>query len=401
MIQIEDCLKLLQDSVRPIEETEYVSLRLCLGRIAAEDVRASLAVPPFPRSAVDGYAVRAEDTSSAGPGRAVHLKVNGKITAGEFEDIAFSPGSAVRVMTGAYIPQGYDSVVKQEDTDMGNSYVNVTKAARPWENYCRVGEDTAAGDVVIEKGAMIDHIRCGLLASVGKRGLKALRRPVVSVISTGSELTEPGENLSPGKIYASAGYMLSAAAESRGIEVKGPYLCGDEADEAQRLIEEAAASSDLIITTGAVSVGEKDFIPSLMKEMGAQILFRGADIQPGTPTMASCLKGKIILSLSGNPYAALANFEIYFWDMKAAMTGCGQLRPVIDNLTLADRYDKVNKRRRLIRARAEAGFVYLPTEIHSSSVINNLTRCNCFIDLKAGRKVEPGDKVRIRYIKGL
>ena len=91
----------------------------------------------------------------------------------------------------------------------------------------------------------------------------------------------------------------------------------------------------------------------------------------------------------------------YFWDMMAAMTGCGQLRLVIDNLTLADRYDKVNKRRRLIRARAEAGFVYLPTEIHSSSVINNLTRCNCFIDLKAGRKVEPGDKVRIRYIKGL
>ena len=291
--------------------------------------------------------------------------------------------------------------MKQEDTDMGNSYVNVTRAARPWENYCRVGEDTEAGDVVIEKGAMIDHIRCGLLASIGKRGLKALRRPVVSVISTGSELTEPGENLSPGKIYASAGYMLSAAAESRGIEVKGPYLCGDEADEAQRLIEEAAASSDLIITTGAVSVGEKDFIPSLMKEMGAQILFRGADIQPGTPTMASCLKGKIILSLSGNPYAALANFEIYFWDMMAAMTGCSQLRPVTGDLTLADRYDKVNKRRRLIRARAEAGFVYLPTEIHSSSVINNLTNCNCFIDLKAGIKVEPGDKVRIRYIKGL
>ncbi|MFR8854937.1 MAG: molybdopterin molybdenumtransferase MoeA, partial [Oscillospiraceae bacterium] len=108
MIQIEDCLKLLQDSVRPIEEAEYVPLSLCLGRIAAEDVRASLAVPPFPRSAVDGYAVRAEDTSPAGPGRAVRLKVNGKITAGEFEDIAFSPGSAVRVMTGAYIPQGYD-----------------------------------------------------------------------------------------------------------------------------------------------------------------------------------------------------------------------------------------------------------------------------------------------------
>ena len=135
--------------------------------------------------------------------------------------------------------------------------------------------------------------------------------------------------------------------------------------------------------------------------MGAQILFRGADIQPGTPTMASCLKGKIILSLSGNPYAALANFEIYFWDMMAAMTGCSQLRPVTGDLTLADRYDKVNKRRRLIRARAEAGFVYLPTEIHSLSVINNLTNCNCFIDLKAGIKVEPGDKVRIRYIKGL
>lgn len=115
----------------------------------------------------------------------------------------------------------------------------------------------------------MDHIRCGLLASIGERVLKALRRPVVSVISTGSELTEPGENLSPGKIYASAGYMLSAAAESRGIEVKGPYLCGDEADEAQRLIEEAAASSDLIITTGAVSVGEKGFYPLIDERDGS------------------------------------------------------------------------------------------------------------------------------------
>lgn len=106
MIQIEDCLKLLQDSVRPIEGTEYVPLSLCLGRIAAEDVRAALAVPPFPRSAVDGYAVRAEDTSPAGPGRTVRLKVNGKITAGEFEDIAFSPGSAVRVMTGSLYTAG-------------------------------------------------------------------------------------------------------------------------------------------------------------------------------------------------------------------------------------------------------------------------------------------------------
>ena len=157
----------------------------------------------------------------------------------------------------------------------------------------------------------------------------------------------------------------------------------------------------MVITTGAVSVGERDFLPALMKDMGAEMLFSNADIQPGTPTMASFLKNKVVLSLSGNPYAAMANFEVYFWEIIAKMTGCMDMKPVTSSAVLADEYNKVNKHRRLIRAKAENGKVYLPSQIHSSSVINNLTLCNCFIDLEPGRKAKKGDEVKIRYIKGI
>lgn len=401
MMNVEKCLELLLAAAQPLNETEYVELDECVGRIAAEDVKALLPSPPFSRAAMDGYAVKAADTAEAESGGEISLEVAGKITAGEWKDMPYRQAGAIKVTTGAYIPEGYDAVIKQEDTDMGEETVVVRRAVKPGENYCEAGEDMKAGEVVIEKGQTMDWLSCGLLASIGEKGMEAVRKPKVTIISTGDELVEPGEELTPGKIYAGVGHMLAASARSCGIEVAGPYLCPDDMSEAQRYIEEAAGFSDMVITTGAVSVGEKDFIPALMKKMKAKELFRGADIQPGTPTMASLYDGKIILSLSGNPYAALANFQLYFWDVMAKMTGCDQLKPATARMVMAGKYDKVNKHRRLIRAKAEGMTVQIPEDVHYSSVISNLKKCNCFIDLEAGRTLTEGDIVNVRYIKGL
>ena len=397
MLQIEECAARLQEAAVLIKESEYVSLKDCCGRILAENLKAPFDIPRFARSAMDGYAVKAADTGEDG----VVLRVKGKILAGEYDEITYEQKTAVRVMTGSYIPDGFDAVVKQEDTDMGIERVIIRKRVMPGENYCSIGEDVKKGATLAEKGTLIDPVMCGILASFGIEHVKVLRRPKICIISTGSELLAPGEPLTAGKIYGSVGYMLYGAVKNAGMQVKGPYICPDRKKEARKLIREAVMDSDMVITTGAISVGEKDFLPGLLKEMGGETLFKGADIQPGTPTMASLLGGRIILSLSGNPYAALANFEIYFWDTMAAMTGCSAMGCKRAQAVLCDSYKKVNRHRRLIRARAEDGKVFLPSCVHSSSVISNMIKCNCFIDLEAGRAVKTGDKVRIIYIKGL
>ena len=187
--------------------------------------------------------------------------------------------------------------------------------------------------------------------------------------------------------------------QKQGVQISFMETCADEESLLAQKIQDALEVSDLLITTGAVSVGKKDIVPAVLGQIGAQILFRRANIQPGTPTTASVYQDKLILSLSGNPYAAYANFELYFWPLLASMLHNAAYDVKVDTAILQSEYTKVNKMRRLIRARAQDGYVYLPAKVHASSVINNLLECNCMIDLEANRKVSIGDTVKIRYFK--
>lgn len=400
-ISIEEALARVLDRVSMTTGEEIIGTADCCGRVLAEDVAATVNVPPFNRSAMDGYAVRAEEIHGACRQQPVSLEVVSELSAGDFEEISYREGTCVRVMTGAYVPDGYDAVVKQEDTDFGEDTVRIFKEVSSMENYSPMGEDIEKGDVILKKGTLLSPLHMGMAASVGTSYLKVKRPLRTVIISTGSELTEPGSPLEKGKIYGSIAYMLSGAIKSRGLEVAGILQCGDSGEEAVSLINRWIDKVDIVITTGAVSVGKKDFIPDALREMGAEKVFSGADIQPGTPTMASILKGKPILSLSGNPYAAMANFEIYFWDIAAKIMGCDDLKSKKAHATFLGSYGKINRRRRLIRAKEAEGRVWLPSDIHHSSVISNMTECNCFIDLEAGRKPVEGEEVRIIYIKGM
>lgn len=400
-MQIEQCLEKVLSVIKPIVDTEIIRIEECCGRVLAEDIVAPIGVPEFNRSAMDGYAVFSQDTAGATKEKPLELTVVEKIFAGDYPQITYKKGTCVRVMTGAYIPDGYDSVIRQEDTDYGTNTVRIYKGTNTFENYSKAGEDIAIGTLVLKDNTTLTYLHTGILASLGIDKISVRKKAKVSIISTGSELMNPGEKLEPGKIYGSIGHMLSSAIRNQNFNVTMNKLCGDDSAEAMTLLKEAIEESDFVITTGAVSVGKRDFMPAMLKEAGATILFQGADIQPGTPTMASLLEGKVILSLSGNPYAALANFEIYFWEAMAKMTGMDCLKPLIETVELADSYNKINKRRRLIRAKVVGSKVYLPTESHAASVINNMTDCNCFVDLEAERAVKIGDKVTIRHIKGL
>jgi molybdopterin molybdotransferase len=398
--EIEECQALLLDNA--VSQTvQEVDISDACGMVLAETVCSDMPLPPYPKSAMDGYAVCAADLQGAAKDNPVRLKVKGELLAGDYEEIPYEKGTAVRIMTGAFVPAGYDAVVRQEDTDYGESEVCVCVTAKPFSNYCKVGEDIQKGDVVVKQGTRLGPVHIGLLAGIGRARIRVYRPVQVAILSTGTELARVGQPLDKGKIYNSIAYLLAAGIRREGLQVVSVQNCADEEQLMTQQLTHALEIADLVITTGGVSVGKKDLVPDVLRNIQAQILFRRANIQPGTPTTASVKDGKMILSLSGNPYAALVNFEIYFWPLAAKMMHHASFDTVKGTAVLQSEYPKVNRMRRQLRARAEDGKVYLPTEVHASSVIHNLTECNCFIDLEAGRQVQVGDSVRIRYIKGM
>ena len=398
-LDIEECLGLMQERIQPkLTDMEIELLQSC-GMVTSENIYARMSVPSFPKSAMDGYAVCAEDIEEASHDTPVILKVQGEILAGDYKEFPYHKNTAVRVMTGAMIPQGYDAVVRQEDTDYGEEQVQIYASVRPYMNYCKAGEDIRKGQLLAAKDTRIEPVHIGLLASVGIDKVRVYEPVKVAILSTGTELCTIGQPLSEGKIYNNIAYLLAASMQKQGVQISFMETCADEESLLAQKIQDALEVSDLLITTGAVSVGKKDIVPAVLGQIGAQILFRRANIQPGTPTTASVYQDKLILSLSGNPYAAYANFELYFWPLLASMLHNAAYDVKVDTAILQSEYTKVNKMRRLIRARAQDGYVYLPAQVHSSSVINNLLECNCMIDLEANRKVSIGDTVKIRYFK--
>ena len=399
LLSIEECLGRFLEQTQPVTRTERILIVDSIGRIAASDIHSPIDVPSFPRSAMDGYAVRSCDLTGASRENPRTLRVIGELFAGDFREFDDAPGTAVRVMTGALVPEGFDCVVKQEDTDYGDTLVKIFTEGKPFMNDCPVGEDMRAGVCIAKRGTRIGMAHIGAFAAAGLQSVEVLQQPRVCLLATGDEVIAPGEPLSPGKIYNSTVYMLASVIQKHGMSAEIAGNVGDDEEQLADALKKCAERSDIILTTGGVSVGKRDCIKRVLERIGAEILFTRADIQPGTPTVGSLYRGIPILSLSGNPYAALVNFEVYFWALAAKLTGDETLQPKRERLPLAEPYDKINRRRRFIRAYSDGRAVYLPEQNHAASVIANVTACNCFIDLEAGRKVRVGDLVRVQYMK--
>ncbi len=395
MMEIEEARERLVEKISPIRDSLMVSARDSFGCIAGGDIKALQPVPAFNRSAMDGYAVFSEDIREACEEHPVRLKVRGEIFAGDCKEIEYEKNTAVRIMTGGMIPDGYDAVVKQEDTDCGEEEVLIKKAVGAFENYCPIGEEVKEGQTVIPEGCRIGRTQAGLIAGLGLTEVRIRKPARIAVVSTGSELVRAGILLKKGKIYNTICSMLEYSIASQGFETAFCSICNDEEKNMVKEIRKAVRGSDLVITTGGVSVGKKDLVPAALDKLGAEVIFKNVNIQPGTPTMASVLENTVIISLSGNPFAALANFDIYFGCCAAKLMGSDAFLPVTEEAVLADAYEKVNSLRRLIRAKKSGNMVYLPADSHKASVFGNMTECNCYIDLPAGKKVSVGDTVNV------
>ncbi len=380
---------------------ELVALPEALGRIAAEDYISPIFQPPFPRSPLDGYAVRSDDIKGASREHPAVLTVTEEVDAGGYPSSELSRGKAVRIMTGAPIPEGADCIVKQEETDYGEEEVQIYQEHPAYDNYCYRGEDFKKGDCLVKKGTRITYVELGLLAGMGYDQVSVFQRPKVAVFATGDELTDPGKPLLPGKIYNSNLYLLMGRIREMGGEITASGIVPDNEEEAARVLKASITKADLVVTTGGVSVGKRDIIHGALEVLGAEKIFWKVQVKPGTPTVFSIAERTPVISLSGNPFGAVANLELLVSPLLHSMMGDHSLPPR-RKAVLEDGFPKGGKVRRIVRGYYRDGKVYLPKGLHSSGAISSMRGCNCLLDIPSGSKgLSKGDTVEVILILGM
>lgn len=288
--------------------TERVSLSQCGGRVLAQDLTAGEAVPPFDRSAYDGYAIRAADTVQAGEDRPVTLNILEEVPAGAWPSAAVETGTAVKILTGAPIPPGADAVVPFERTRFDENSVTVFASLSAGKNIVRRGEDTAPGALLIRAGEVIDPAAAGTLAAQGVWEPLVYRRPEVGIVSTGDEVVEADEERPEGKIRNSNRASLEAVLRKNGCLPRYLGLAGDRLEEIQTRIEDGLERCDAVVLTGGVSVGDYDLTPAAMERAGVEVAVRGVAMKPGMACAYGARNGKLVIGLSGNPASSLLNF---------------------------------------------------------------------------------------------
>jgi len=369
--------------------TETISLEHTYGRILAEPINAQHDVPSFDRSPYDGFAIRAGDTVDASGDNRISFTVIGEIGAGHVADRGIGRGEAYRIMTGAQIPKNADAIVMLEQTTEGKDSFTIRKTFSQGENISFKGEDAKEGERLIEAGAFIHPGTIALLATFGYAEVNVAKRPVVGILSTGTELLEVFDDLVPGKIRNSNGPMIAAQLTRMGICYKSYGMQEDDLDACTEIVEKALAETDLLITTGGVSVGDYDYLPAIYERLGAKVLFNKVAMRPGSVTTVAVLGDKLLFGLSGNPSACFTGFELF---TRPAILGMqGAITPYMPRMQgkLGEDFTKPNPFTRFIRAFWEMtseGIVASPAGFNKSNAVSSIARGNCLIVLPSGTR---------------
>ncbi|MBO3800330.1 MAG: molybdenum cofactor biosynthesis protein [Candidatus Brockarchaeota archaeon] len=309
LISLEEAIRTILENVSPINRVEEVHLDDAIGRVMAEDVFAPIDVPHFDRAAMDGFAVRAQDTYGASPFNPVKLKLIGSIRPEETPSRGIEKGECIQVSTGCMMPLGSDSVIMYEHTESNKNEVIIYRPVHPWENVSKKGSDIRKGEKVIDVGEVITPAKIGVLAALGFETVRVFGKPNVAVIPTGSELVEIGNPLEGTKIYdVNSHTLISVIKLNGGNPVKFPSI-KDNPHEIRAVLFDALVN-DLVILTGGSSVGERDVIYDVLSKEG-EVLFHGIQVKPGKPTICALVKGKVVLAMPGHPTSCLSNAYLF------------------------------------------------------------------------------------------
>ena len=414
MLSVEEALEKILNEVDILEE-ELVPILDSLGQVLAEDIKSDINIPPLDNSAMDGYAVRAEDTKGASSDSPKYLRVIDTVMAGSISQHEVVPGTAIRIMTGAPVPHGADSVVQFENTDEEQrkdtvteqpvSEVGILSEARPDLNIRKAGEDIARGTNALQKGTVIRPAEVGLMASLGRSQVKVIRRPVVAVLSTGNELVNVNEPLPEGKIYDSNTYSIASLVKRYGCF---PKILGIATDTEEDLIEKLgqAQDADMLLTTGGVSMGDYDMVKDILDRDGEMVFWK-VRVKPGKPLAFGKIKGrskdgqiKIIphLGLPGNAVSCMVSFELFVRPALLKMMGKKNfVKPMVEAI-MEDNVKNDAGRRiydRAVVERRNGKYYARLTGPQGSGILTSMSLANGLVLIPEDRKmVNKGEAVQ-------
>lgn len=394
-ISLEEAIDILDANVKAIG-TEEVELIKATGRIISEDIYSKIDNPPFNKSAMDGYAIIAEDSNGCN-----EIKVIDKVFAGEVSKAEVINKTAVRIMTGAPIPKGANAVIKQEDTIKNDEeHITLTKKIKANDNICFKGEDIKKGSLLVNKNKKIDFADIGIIASSGISKIKVYKNPKIALLCTGDEVIDVNSDLTEGKIFNSNKYTIMARVSELGYNILEVKHVRDIEGDIEKYIENISQNVDLIITTGGVSVGEKDLLNHAIDNIGGKRLFWKVKMKPGSAVLCSIVNNALVVSLSGNPTAALTAFELFVKTSIEKLSGIEKIEVKREKATLCDNFNKKSPQRRFIRGRVviEEGKqkVYITQVKSGNGILSSNLNSNCMIEVEGGSEaLHSGETVDI------
>ncbi len=400
-VSVEEARNIVLNSVNPLG-FEKVSIFNAPGRILYENITSDIASPPLDNSAMDGYALIAKDTRGASQNIPVRLRITGEIQAGGSQTAEkIIPGTAVRIMTGGPIPGGADAVIQFEDTEEKNDYVKIFREIDKYENYRFAGEDIKKGDKILKQGDRLTSANIGLLSSLNYKEIKVYKQPEVAIISTGNEIVDIGEKIKSGQIRNSNSYTLYSEVKKYSAIPRYLGIAKDSIEDIKEKFVQAM-NSDIIISTGGVSMGKYDFVKEIYNGLGIKILFERVKVKPGRPCTFARKGQKLIFGLPGNPVSTLTSFIQFVRPAILRLMNAKKIHKPVVNAFISENIVKEPGRVYLLRG----FFTIKNNEFHvtttgpqGSGILTSMSAANCLIILPENiTEVRTGDKVAIQLI---
>ncbi len=389
MISVQEAFSILEQNLPALHKAAY-PLFQARKHILAESLLSPINMPPFRQSAMDGYALCLHDD--------LVYEIIGEVKAGDSHLVELFPGQAVKIFTGAAVPDSAQAVIQIEKVAANGTQLLLDELVEAETNVRPIGEQIATGDLALEKGTLLNAAAIGFLAGLGFTQVSVYKKPKIGIVVTGNELAKPGTSLEHGKVYESNGIMLQSALIDAYYDSVTLYEVNDDFDNTKNKLQDALTTNDLVLVSGGISVGDYDFVARALKELEVQTLFYKVNQKPGKPLFAGKLHNKMVFALPGNPAACLTCFYVYVLPTLAIMSGAEANYQQAVWFSLAHDYEVKNTRSQFLKANIKEGEAEILSH-QNSSMLNSFSVSNGLVYVPHGQyHLKKGDKVEVYLV---